>query len=392
MSSRRIAALVSATILAGASGKRSSRWPRASSAASRARTWPTAPAGARADGLGQRVQAAADVGVQPDGHVVVRVHLGGEPVQVDDLGVAVRVDPRRVELLQLVADGDDEVGAVEAEVDVVVPHEPHRAQRQRVVVGEHALAVERGRHRDAQHLGEAAQGRARPGARGAVAGQHDRASRRTQQRRRPLHLPAGRLVGPRHVHRQRLTLRRGLLHVLRDGQVDRARPLGLGQLERLADHLGHRARRRHQRRPLGDRGEHRHQVDALVRLLEAAVHADLRRQRDQRRGVGGRVRGAEQQVDRPGAERGRAHPGAPGQPAVDLGHERRALLVAGQHVPDGGPGDGVDQPDVLLARDAEDVRDALVLQAARRSGRPCLPGNPSRPKLTSRLSGAGRGK
>jgi hypothetical protein len=35
---------------------------------------------------GQRVQAAADVGLQPDGDVVVRVDLGGEPVDVDDLG------------------------------------------------------------------------------------------------------------------------------------------------------------------------------------------------------------------------------------------------------------------------------------------------------------------
>ena len=37
MSSRRSAARVSATILAGASGNRSSRWPRASSPASKAR-------------------------------------------------------------------------------------------------------------------------------------------------------------------------------------------------------------------------------------------------------------------------------------------------------------------------------------------------------------------
>ena len=344
--------------------------------------------GARADRGGQRVQAAPDVGVQPDGDVVVRVHLGGKAVQVDDLRVALRVDPRRVELLQLVADGDDQVGAVEAEVDVVVPHEPHRAQRQRVVVGEHALAVERGRHRDAQRLGEAAQGRAGPGARGTVAGQHDRGARRAQQRRRPLDLPGGRLVRAWHVHRKRLTLGRGLLHVLGDRQVDRPGPLGLGQLERLADHLGHRARRRHQRRPL-DRGrEHRHQVHALVRLLEAAVHADLRRQRDQRRGVGGRVRGAEQQVDRPGAERGRAHPGAAGQPAVDLGHERRALLVPGQHVPDGRAGDGVHQPDVLLARDAEDVRDALVLQALDDQGG----GAARRVRHAPRLSRGGAGR
>ncbi len=70
-----------------------------------------------------------DFGVQSDGDVVVRIDLGGEPVQVDDLGVAVRVDPHRVELLQFIPDGNDQVRAVEAEVDVVVAHEPHRAQR-----------------------------------------------------------------------------------------------------------------------------------------------------------------------------------------------------------------------------------------------------------------------
>lgn len=55
--------------------------------------------------------------------------------------------------------------------------------------------------------------------------------------------------------------------------------------------------------------------------------------------------------------------GPAGQPPVGLGHERRTLLVAGQHVLDPGPGDRVDQPDVLLTGDAEDVCDALVLQA-----------------------------
>src|ERR1700745_3252674 len=63
---------------------------------------------------------------------------------------------------------------------------------------------------------------------------------------------------------------RALLHALRKGEVDLSRPFGLGQLERLADNLRHRAGRRRQRGPLGDRREHRHQVHALVRLLEAA--------------------------------------------------------------------------------------------------------------------------
>src|ERR1039457_2807870 len=154
MSSRRSAARVSATIRAGASGNRSSPWPRASSLAS----------GARPGRIGEGVEAVPDLGVRPDSDVVVRIDLGGEPVQMDDLGVAARVDPDRVELLQLIPDGDDQVRAVEAEVGIVVAHEPHRAQGQRVIVREHALAVERSSDRDAERLSETAHGlaRARP--------------------------------------------------------------------------------------------------------------------------------------------------------------------------------------------------------------------------------------
>ena len=63
--------------------------------------------GARPDRIGEGVEAVPDFGVQSDSDVVVRIDLGGEPVQMDDLGVAARVDPDRVELLQLTADGDD---------------------------------------------------------------------------------------------------------------------------------------------------------------------------------------------------------------------------------------------------------------------------------------------
>ncbi len=82
---------------------------------------------------------------------------------MQDRLVPARVDPRRVELLQLLADGHDHVRLIESEVDVVMPHEPHRAQGVRVVVREHALAMEGRRHRQAQLLGEAPQGARRPG-------------------------------------------------------------------------------------------------------------------------------------------------------------------------------------------------------------------------------------
>ena len=66
---------------------------------------------ASAHGGGQGVEAAPDIGLQAHRDVVVGVHLGREPMDVDDLLVAHRVDPDRVELLELVAHGDDHIGA-----------------------------------------------------------------------------------------------------------------------------------------------------------------------------------------------------------------------------------------------------------------------------------------
>jgi hypothetical protein len=100
-----------------------------------------------------------------------------------------------------------------------------------------------------------------------------------------------------------------------------------------------------------------------VRLLVDPVEADLRRQRDQRGGVGLGVGNPELQVDRPGPEGGRTDARAARQPAGDLGHERGGLLVAGEDVADRRAAQGVDEVDVLLAGDTEDEPHALRLQA-----------------------------
>ena len=162
---------------------------------------------------------------------------------------------------------------------------------------------------------------------------------RTQQRRRPGR--PGRATGAS----ARTTLRGsgvevvvGLvgIDVLGHGKVDRGRAFGLGELERLAEHLGYRARRSgtpSAHRVIGR--EHRHQVDELVGLLVLAVLPDLRRDRHQRGAVGGGVGDAELHVDRARARAWPTPPPArPVTPAVHLGHERGALLVAGQHVAD----------------------------------------------------------
>ena len=187
MSSRPSAVRVSATMRAGVSGKLSSARPRSSSSASssRIRSWPDEYGSSRSDRGGQRVEAAADVGVQAHGDVVVDVDLGRKAVHVDDLGVAARVDADRIELLQFVAGGDDDVGLVEPEVHVVVAHEADGAERQRMVVGHHALAVERRRDRHAERLGEPSDRAERIAAGGAVAGEQHRIARRRAGSRRP---------------------------------------------------------------------------------------------------------------------------------------------------------------------------------------------------------------
>jgi hypothetical protein len=126
------------------------------------------------------------------------------------------------------------------------------------------------------------------------------------------------------------------IDVLGHGQVDGRRAFGLGELERFADHLRYGPRGRDTGGPPGDRREHRHQVDVLVRLFVLAVLTDLGGDRDQGCAVGGRVGDAQLHVDRPGAQRGRHHRRPPGDPPVHLGHERRRLLVSGEHIPDVG--------------------------------------------------------
>ena len=89
--------------------------------------------------------------------------------------------------------------------------------------------------------------------------------------------------------------------------------------------------------PLRDRLEHPHDVDELVRLLVELVEPGLAGDRDHRRAVEERVGDAGDEVRRAGPEGRHRDRGAAGQPAVDVGHERGALLVAGGDVADRRP-------------------------------------------------------
>ena len=121
----------------------------------------------------QCVKGPADVGLDPDLDVIVGINLGGDPAHVDDPLVAFRVDPHRIELLELVADADDHVRLVKTEVYVVVTHESHRTEAVRMIVGEHPFAVKGRGNREAQQFGEAPQGLGRTAPSRTVPGQDD---------------------------------------------------------------------------------------------------------------------------------------------------------------------------------------------------------------------------
>src|ERR1700735_2806854 len=111
------------------------------------------------------VERRANIADQVQFRLIAFVDILDELVQVDKDLVAFRIYLRGVALLNPVADGEDEVGLVEAEVLVVVPHEADGSDCIRVVVRYDPFAVDRDRNRQPTRLGKAAERRG-----GATAG------------------------------------------------------------------------------------------------------------------------------------------------------------------------------------------------------------------------------
>ena len=276
-----------------------------------------------------------------------------------------RVPGRGRPLDHVVADADDEVGAAHQALRVVLPAQPRGEEEVRVRGVEHALAHERRDHVQAGLLAEGAQGRGRLLTDDAVA----------DQQHRPPGAPDG-LGGAQQAHgvgldhrlgavRQRPAGHRRLHDVF--GQLEVRGPglLRGGDAERLAHRLRHHPRVVEPGVPLGHRPQHLDGVDELVRgLLVHAGEAGLTGERDQGRVVEGRVADAGGQVAGAGTERGEADAGLAGEPAIGVGHEGRALLVPGRHEDDQlGTVERLAEVERLLAGDAEDELDALVLEA-----------------------------
>ena len=104
-------------------------------------------------------------------------------------------------------------------------------------------------------------------------------------------------------------------------------------------------------------------VHVLVRFFVHPVRASLSGEGDQGRAVQIRVRHAGKEVGRARPQGGQTHARLASQPAINVGHEGRALFVARRDKLDGGANQRIHHIHVFLAGDAEDIADTLVREA-----------------------------
>src|SRR5258706_3215048 len=294
---------------------------------------------------------------------VVRVDLGRQRVDVDDGLVVVRIAHVGVVLDHVVADADHDVRLLEGEPRQVARLQADGSEAQLVGERHDALGHEGVGHRDLQQLREAHQRIGRALADHGVAREDDRILRRRDQFRGVIDLGLGRDGRIGRLHRDRLLVDLHLGDVLREIDEGSARLLGLRDLEGLAHDLGRDLGLEDLCAVLGDRVEHVHQVEDLVAFLVQSRRRALPRDRDDRRAVHVGVGHAGDEVGRTRPQRRHAHARLLGETSVDVGHERRALLVMAGDEVDGAREQGGHDVDVLLAGNAEDVLDALVLEA-----------------------------
>ena len=281
-----------------------------------------------------------------------------------------RVPRRRRVLDQVVADADHEIRPVEAGHDVVARLQADGHQRQVRAIVHRALAHERLGDRYMQALGEGSErvGGATPD--DAVTGQDERPlgcgdeRRRVRDRllRRLGEVGAAGLDGDGTAVGDRRDLACG--EVLGQLDVRGARLLERRRPEGLAHDLGERLDPVDARVPLRDRPHHLDDVDDLVGLLVELERGRLTGDRDHRRAIQVRIRDAGHEVRRAGSERRHGHGRPTGEASVHVGHERRALLVAGRDVADARlVSQGIEDVHRLLAGHGEDGLAALSDEA-----------------------------
>ena len=312
---------------------------------------------------GHRIQGRADVAHHFHVRQVVLVHLRRCAVDVDDLAVLVRVPAVRVILDHVVADADDHVGPIEAARDDVAGLQSDRAEPERMRERHHALGHERIDHRDVQPLGEADQVVRGAGANHAVAGQDQRVGRGGKNLRRLAdRLGLGQRPHGMLHHQRRFPVDFHLRDVFRKVDEAHARLLGLGLLERLADHLGDGLGLEDLDAVLRDRPEEVDQVEVLVALLVQPGCGRLPGDGNHGGVIHVGVGHAGHQIGRPGPQRRQTDPRPAGQPAVHVGHEGCPLFVPGRDEADRAVEQDIENLDVLFAGQSKNGLHPLVFQ------------------------------
>src|SRR5579871_5716717 len=287
--------------------------------------------------LQHRLEHVARVPDDGDGHAHVLADLRRVNIHVDDSGV------RREggclaghAVVEAPADVEEHVALLDGAIDVDPAVHAGHADRERMVFGESADAVQGGDNRDAGPLGQQAQLFHRAGLNDAVAGQDERLLGLHQQLDGLPDLARAALVGrliARQVQRRvPIRNRARLLGVLGHVNEDRARPAGGSDVERLLEHVGQLLDVLDQIIMLGDRHGDAGNVSLLEGVFAQYGAGDLAGDGDEGRAVHHRVRDGRDEVGRARPAGADADADPAGGAGVAFGGVPCALLVAAQHV------------------------------------------------------------
>ncbi len=312
----------------------------------------------------QRRHDLADVADQADIDLHVLVDLGAIDLDVDLPGVqGIGLEVAGDAVVEAHAQGHEQVGLLDRLVDPGLAVHAHHPQVERMRSGDAADAEQGHGNRDVGVLGKLPHDVAGAGGDDAVAGQDDRALRGLDEGHGGLQVGVLRgQIGPAGGRRAGFgpgELARLLLAVL--GQVDehRAGAAGASHVERFAHRGGDVLGLRDQVVVLGDRQRDAGDVAFLERVGPDELAADLASDADDGRRIHHRRGDARDQVGGPGARGGDGHADLAGGPGITVGHVRRALFVADQHVADGVVEHRVIGREDGSARVAEHAGDAL---------------------------------
>ena len=261
------------------------------------------------------------------------------------------------------ADREQQITALEEIPYQRIAGHVERAGVIRVVLGEHALGHRRHHHRHAQRFGQPGKRAMRSRALRGDAGEHRGAPGCTHPlrdvRRGVLERDYLRRRIQRFERRQHhcVIQRLGADHIGVRGDMHRAGTLGHRRAQRFSHHDTDRVGR-HMGRPLAHRREDPIVVEHLVRERLFALALDLAGDGDHRNPVEPRARNCIDKVRRTRTECRHAHPRAPGEKAVRLGHQACSAFAPPEHELHAGTARSLHEFDVRVAGIAEDVADA----------------------------------